>query len=226
MLRSLITCLALAVMLHAAEVRHSSDAPAVKLFKTGVNHHNRSDYVAAAKAYREALAMDPQLVSAAINLAIIHEKWRETGIAQKLYDAAVKSAPRSFAARYNRGQFLQKRGDLVAARADYAVALQVSPSETSLYVNLAAIEIRLFEQKKDVELLASAEQNLRAAERLRSKSPALYFNRARLLELANHPARARTLYEEAMRRYAPQSEEYKTCLLRAERLSRQLTGHH
>ncbi|MFO1470011.1 MAG: hypothetical protein U1F27_03080 [Turneriella sp.] len=61
---------------------------------------------------------------------------------------------------------------------------------------------------------------------MRSKSPALYFNRARLLELANHPARARTLYEEAMRRYAPQSEEYKTCLLRAERLSRQLIGHH
>lgn len=229
MLRSLIACLALAVSLHAAEkeLRHSADAPAVKLFKTGVNHHNRSDYVAAAKAYREALAMDPQLVSAAINLAIIHEKWREPEIAQRLYDAAVKAAPRSFAARYNRGQFLQKRGDLAAARADYAVALQVSPSETSLYVNLAAIEIRLFEQKKDVELLASAEQNLRAAERLRSKSPALFFNRARLLELANHPARARTLYEEAMRRYAPQSEEYKTCLLRAERLSRQLerSGH-
>lgn len=246
MLRSLIACLALAVSLHAAEkeLRHSADAPAVKLFKTGVNHHNRSDYVAAAKAYRAALAMDPQLVSAAINLAIIHEKWREPEIAQKLYDAAVKAAPRSFAARYNRGQFLQKRGDLSGARADYAVALQVSPSETSvaarpsvaastqpppvasLYVNLAAIEIRLFEKEKDVELLASAEQNLRAAERMRSKSPALYFNRARLLELANHPARARTLYEEAMRRYAPQSEEYKTCLLRAERLSRQLIGHH
>jgi len=188
-----------------------------------VNHHNRSDYAAAAKAYREALVMDPQLVSAAINLAIIHEKWRETEIAQRLYDDAVRVAPRSFAARYNRGQFLQKRGDLGGARADYAVALQVSPSETSLYVNVAAIEIRLFEQTKDVALLASAEQNLRSAERLRSKSPALYFNRARLLELANHPARARTLYEEAMRRYAPQSEEYKTCMLRAERISRQLS---
>lgn len=243
MLRSLIACLAMALSLSATgkEARQSSDAPAVKTFKTGVMHHNRSDYVAAAKAYREALSLDPQLVSAAINLAIIHEKWRETEIAKKLYDDAVRVAPRSFAARYNRGQFSQKRGDLAGARADYMVALQVSPSETSvaarpsmaaatqpppvasLYVNLAAIEIRLFEHTKDVALLASAEQNLRAAERLRSKSPALYFNRARLLELANHPARARTFYEEAMRRYAPQSEEYKTCMLRAERISRQLS---
>lgn len=243
MLRGFVACSALTVSLLASPkgAQQSSDGPAVKVFKTGVSHHNRFDYVAAAKAYREALSMDSQLVSAAINLAIIHEKWRETEIAQKLYDDAVRVAPRSFAARYNRGQFLQKRGDLSGARADYAVALQVSPSETSdaarpsmaaatqpppvasLYVNLAAIEIRLFEQTKDVALLASAEQNLRAAERLRSKSPALYFNRARLLELANHPAGARTLYEEAMRRYAPQSEEYKTCLLRAERLSRQLS---
>lgn len=242
MRRSLLLCSALTISLFASQKdpRQSSDSPAVKTFKTGVIYHNRSDYAAAAKAYREALAMDPQLVSAAINLAIIHEKWRETEIAQKLYDDAVRVAPRSFAARYNRGQFLQKRGDLSGARADYAVALQVSPSETSdaarpsmaaatqsppvasLYVNLAAIEIRLFELTKDVVLLASAEQNLRSAERLRSKSPALYFNRARLLELANHPARARTLYEEAMRRYAPQSEEYKTSLLRAERISRQL----
>lgn len=225
MLRSVIACYALAASLFAApnEPKQSSESPAVKVFRTGVMHHNRSDYAAAARAYREALALDAQLVSAAINLAIIHEKWREAETAQKLYDDAVRVAPESFAARYNRGQFLQKRGDFAGARADYAVALRASPSETSLYVNLAAIEIRLFEQTKDVNLLSSAEQNLRSAERLRSKSPALYFNRARLLELANHPARARALYEEAMRRYAPQSEEYKTCLLRAERLSRQLS---
>ncbi len=223
--RSFIAGITLTLLLFASQKDplQSSDAPAVKIFKTGVNHHNRSDYIAAARAYREALAMDAQLVSAAINLAIIHEKWRDNKTAQKLYDDAVRVAPHSFAARYNRGQFLQKLGDLDGARADYAVALQVSPSETSLYINLAAIEIRLFEQHKDVALLASAEQNLRSAERLRSKSPALYFNRARLLELANHPARARTLYEEAMRRYAPQSEEYKTCMLRTERISRQLS---
>lgn len=225
MLRSLLTCSALTISLFASqkEPRPESETPAVKVFKTGVSHHNRSDYRAAAQAYREALALDPQLVSAAINLAIIHEKWRETETAQKLYDDAVTVAPDSFAARYNRGQFLQKRGNLSGARADYNVAIRLSPAEASLYINTAAIEIRLFEGSKDVALLKSAEQNLQSAERLRSKSPALYFNRARLLELANHPARARTLYEEAMRRYAPQSEEYNTCLLRAERLSRQLS---
>lgn len=228
MLRALLSWLALMVTVHgvqnaAIEVTTPSS---IRLFKMGVAHHNRADYTKAAEAYRQALLQDPQLVSAAINLAIIHEKWRETDIAQRLYDDAVRVAPQSFAARYNRGQFLQKRGDFKGARADYMVALRVSPSETSLYVNLAAIEIKLFEKLKDVALLNSAEQNLQAAERLRSKSPALFFNRARLLELSNNPARARTLYEEAMRRYAPQSAEYKTCMLRAERLSRQLSGHN
>lgn len=202
--------------------KHSSDSPAVQRFKSGVDFHNRLDYHSAARAYRAALQLDPQLVSAAINLAIVHEKWRETEKAAKLYDEAVRVAPNSFATRYNRGQFLQKQGNLAGARSDYAVALRISPSETSLYVNLAGIEISLFEKEKDILLLKSAADHLRTAERLRSKSPALYFNRARLEELSNNPARARALYEEAMRRYAPQSAEYKTCSLRAERLSKQL----
>ncbi|MFO1470012.1 MAG: hypothetical protein U1F27_03085 [Turneriella sp.] len=51
MLRSLIARLALAVSLHAEkELRHSADAPAVKLFKTGSTTTNCSDYVAAAKS--------------------------------------------------------------------------------------------------------------------------------------------------------------------------------
>lgn len=224
MLRYLLTATCLLTSLQAlAPQPATAYSPAVKAFKAGVEFHNRSDYAAAAKAYREALRLDAELVSAAINLAIIHEKWRENETAHKLYNDAVRVAPRSFAARYNRGQFLQKRGQLEAALEDYRVALRISPSETSLYVNVAAIEIRLFETKKDVSLLKSAEQNLLSAERLRSKSPALYFNKARLNELMNHPARARTMYEEAMRHYAPQSAEYKTCAMRADRLSRQLS---
>jgi tetratricopeptide (TPR) repeat protein len=129
---------------------------------------------------------------------------------------------RSFAARYNRGQFLQKHGELEAARSDYQVALEIKPDEASLYINLAAMELRLFETKLDIQLMAAAEKNLKQAERLRSKSPALYFNRARLFELYNFPARARTAYREAMRYYPETSVEYQTCQTRVQRLSMQL----
>jgi tetratricopeptide (TPR) repeat protein len=206
----------------AAIFSHQGESAADAAFKIGLQYHNNNNLKAAAQHYRSALALDPALVSAAINLGIVYEAWRENETAEKFYGEAVRVAPRSFSARYNRGQFLQKKGNLGAARADYLVALELSPLEPSLYINLAAIEIKLFEKDRDVTLLKEAEKKLNTAERLKSKSPALYFNRAHLFELMNFPARARTFYEEAMRHYEPQSAEYQTCMLRAERLSRQL----
>ncbi|HNM99077.1 MAG TPA: tetratricopeptide repeat protein [Turneriella sp.] len=191
-------------------------------FRQALRLHNANDLRAAAQTYRRALELDPTLVSAAINLAIIHEKWGESDTAEKLYDSAVRAAPNLFSSRYNRGQFLQKHGRLAEARADYQIALEQKPDEASLYINLAAIEIRLFEMTRDVALLSAAELRLKKAEALRSTSPALYFNRARLAELSNSPGLARTQYREAMRRYPNDSQEYRTCALRAERLSRQL----
>lgn len=192
------------------------------LFRQGLQRHNESDLRAAAHAYRRALELDPTLVAAAINLAIIHEKWGENQAAEKLYDAAVRASPNLFSARYNRGQFLQKHERLAEARADYEIALELKPQEASLHINLAAIELRLFEMTHDASLLAAAQQRLKTAEALRSSSPALFFNRARLAELANAPGLARSRYREAMRRYPADSREYRTCALRAERLSRQL----
>lgn len=210
----------LAQAVFAAEPAFSPEA--LESFHRAVGLHTQGELSLAAEAYRETLKLDPTLASAVINLAIIHEKWRNLPLAEKLYDEAVRIAPRSFSARYNRGQFLQKLGRLAAARDDYTVALEIRPEEPSLYINTAGIEIRLFEQKRDFALLTSAEKNLNRAQALRSKSPALYFNRARLMELQNFPARARIFYEEAMRYYAPRSAEYKVCLLRTERLNRQL----
>lgn len=197
-------------------------SPGLTAFQTGLKHHNSGDLKAAARHYHNALSLDPELVSAAINLGIVYEKWRDDALAEKFYNESVRVAPRSFNARYNRGQFLQKLGRLAAAREDYLVALELSPLEASLHINLAAIEIKLFEKDHDITLLKEADKKLKTAERLKSKSPALFFNRARLFELMNFPARARNSYEEAMRHYAPESAEYRTCLLRAERLSRQL----
>lgn len=199
-----------------------NDSPATRLFREGVRAHNEANLKKAAEAYRSALRADPRLVSAAINLAIIHEKWGDTQTAENLYDQAVNASPQLFAARYNRGQFLQKLNRLAEARGDYLVALTAKPEEASLQINLAAIEIRLFEMQHDADLLKAADAKLKSAERLGSQSPALYFNRARLAELSNALGLARTQYREAMRRYAPNSSEYRTCALRSERLSRQL----
>lgn len=150
---------------------------ALEAFKIALRYHNSGDLQSASIHYRNALAHDPTLVSAAINLGIIHEKWHEPNEARKLYDESVQAAPQSFAARYNRGQFRQKQGDLAGARIDYEVASRLK-KDVSIHINLAAIELNLFEKKRDMELLFAAEKNIGAAEALKSKSPALYFNRA------------------------------------------------
>lgn len=216
---AIICCALSALNLTAGEI---AEAPALKSFYRALAAQNSDDLPAAEFYYVQALQQDTTLVSAAINLAIVYEKMHKDALARKYYNEAVRVAPRSFAARYNRGQFLQKNGELEAARSDYLVALEIKPDEASLYINLAAMELRLFETKLDIQLIAAAEKNLKQAERLKSKSPALYFNRARLFELYNFPARARTAYREAMRYYSETSVEYQTCLSRAERLSRQL----
>ncbi len=218
MRRKVLPALLIAAACHGAIFA----SPAETEFRRAVVLHNANDLRAAAQGYRRALELDATLVSAAINLAIIHEKWGENDIAEKLYNSSVRAAPNLFSARYNRGQFLQKQGRLAEARADYEIALEKKPNEASLHINLAAIEIRLFEMTRDVSLLTTAGARLKRAEALRSSSPALYFNRARLAELSNAPGLARTQYREAMRRYPADSQEYRTCLARAERLSRQL----
>lgn len=200
----------------------AAETPALKSFYRALAAQNNADLQAAELYYVQALQQDATLVSAAINLAIVYEKMHKDALARKYYNEAVRVAPRSFAARYNRGQFLQKHGELEAARSDYQVALEIKPDEASLYINLAAMELRLFETKLDIQLMAAAEKNLKQAERLKSKSPALYFNRARLFELYNFPARARTAYREAMRYYPETSVEYQTCQTRVQRLSMQL----
>lgn len=200
----------------------TAETPALQSFYRALAAQNNADLQAAELYYVQALQQDATLVSAAINLAIVYEKMHKDALARKYYNEAVRVAPRSFAARYNRGQFLQKHGELEAARSDYQVALEIKPDEASLYINLAAMELRLFETKLDIQLMAAAEKNLKQAERLKSKSPALYFNRARLFELYNSPARARTAYREAMRYYPETSVEYQTCQTRVQRLSMQL----
>lgn len=207
---------------HGLTAGGTAETPALQSFYRALAAQNNADLQAAEMYYVQALQQDATLVSAAINLAIVYEKMHKDALARKYYNEAVRVAPRSFAARYNRGQFLQKHGELEAARSDYQVALEIKPDEASLYINLAAMELRLFETKLDIQLMAAAEKNLKQAERLKSKSPALYFNRARLFELYNFPARARTAYREAMRYYPETSVEYQTCQTRVQRLSMQL----
>ncbi len=210
------------ILLSPSNLLFSQARSAEAYFREGLAADNAQDYDNAAALYTKAIRADGSLISAAINLAIIYGRWQKLDTAQNLYDQVLQIAPHSFEAYYNRARLFLERGDLKLAQKDYLAALELRPEEPSLFVNLAGLEIHLYEKTHSVRYLESAEKKLRKAEGLKYHSPALYFNRARLMEFKNAPARARTLYTEAMRYFDSDSIEYKTCLVRAERLSRQL----
>ncbi|MBV6494457.1 MAG: hypothetical protein LDLANPLL_02490 [Turneriella sp.] len=217
---SLIFCtLSLFAPLNAAK---NNGGEALLAFKKGLEYHNQKNYPVAAQFYRKALLLDGALVSAAINLAITYEKLNETNAARQMYNEAVRIAPKSFYALYNRAQFFQKQGELDKAQSDYASAIGLRPEDASLYINLAALEIKLFENTHKISFLNAAENNLKIAAKLKTESAAFYFNKARLLELKNSRALARSYYEEAMRRYTIGSLEYKICASQSIRLGKQL----
>jgi len=199
----------------------SFEPKALVAFQKGLHCHNQREYECAIDEYRTALTLDGTLVSAAINLGVVYDELKDTPLALFYYNEAVRVAPHSFSALYNRGQFRQKQGHLELARADYQAALAIK-KDASLFINLAGMEIQLFDENKSQDYLTSADGHLKEAARLKAQSPAYFFNRARIEERRNFPARARYLYEEAMRRFTPDSAEYKTCALRVERLGRAL----
>ena len=82
---------------------------------------------AAAARYRQALAADPELVPALINLGNVHYTRGQMVEAQALYERAVGLAPEYFEAHFNLGNVLHDLGRLEDACLSYRDALAVNP---------------------------------------------------------------------------------------------------
>ena len=91
----------------------------------------------AADAYRHALALEPRLVPALINLANIHYA-RECLIeAQALYERAVMLEPDVFEGHFNLGNIHQDLGRFDQAEGYYLEALTLNPASPEAHLYLA-----------------------------------------------------------------------------------------
>ena len=91
----------------------------------------------AAAAYRKALALDPYLVAALINLANIHYSHDELVEAQALYERAIAIEPDFFEAHFNLGNIYHDLGRFAEAQACYREALRLNPYYADAHFYLA-----------------------------------------------------------------------------------------
>jgi tetratricopeptide (TPR) repeat protein len=91
----------------------------------------------AAAAYRKALALDPYLVAALINLANIHYSRDELVEAQALYERAIGLESDFFEAHFNLGNIYHDLGRFAEAQACYREALRLNPAYADAHFYLA-----------------------------------------------------------------------------------------
>ena len=91
----------------------------------------------AARAYRHALAIDPDLVPALINLANIHYARDEIAEAQALYERARALEPDVFEAHFNLGNICHDLGRYRDAQSCYRRALSLNPTYADAHFYLA-----------------------------------------------------------------------------------------
>lgn len=91
----------------------------------------------AARAYRKALELDPNLVAALINLANIHYSRDELVEAQALYERAIGLESDFFEAHFNLGNIYHDLGRFAEAQGYYREALKLNPSYADAHFYLA-----------------------------------------------------------------------------------------
>jgi len=91
----------------------------------------------ASAAYRQALAVDPGLVPAIINLANLHYARDEIAEAQALYERAIALEPDVFEAHFNLGNIFHDLGQYPEAQRCYREALGLNPAYADAHFYLA-----------------------------------------------------------------------------------------
>ncbi len=92
---------------------------------------------AAMTAYRRALALDPSMTAALVNLANIHYAQDQTVEAEALYEKALTSDPTCFEAHFNLGNVCHDTGRFERAARCYGQALVLDPAYADAHFYLA-----------------------------------------------------------------------------------------
>ncbi|HKU69131.1 MAG TPA: tetratricopeptide repeat protein [Candidatus Baltobacteraceae bacterium] len=125
-------------------------------YDAGIAYAKMQRFDEAARAFRSAIAGDPEFLAAMANLIAVDLARGDLREARSVADRFVALAPDSARALYSRGIVALKQGDSEAARASFGQLLQSDPQYALAHYNLAVAQAREGQY-------ASAEQELRLA---------------------------------------------------------------
>jgi tetratricopeptide (TPR) repeat protein len=115
------------------------------LFQAALDSEEIGATADAERAYREAIAADPEHVAAHINLGRLRHVGKAPDDAERLYRRALELEPTHSTARFNLGVVLEDRGATAQAIAEYLEAVRLDPRVADVHFNLA----RLYQQSGD-----------------------------------------------------------------------------
>jgi tetratricopeptide (TPR) repeat protein len=100
---------------------------------------DRNTWAEAMDAYEHALAIDPQLVEAVINLGTLHYEQGDFEKAAESFSRAVELDPENALAQFNLGSLLEELGQLETARGHLRQAVRLDPGYADAHYNLAFV---------------------------------------------------------------------------------------
>jgi tetratricopeptide (TPR) repeat protein len=90
-------------------------------------------------AYRVALALDPSLTAAMVNLGTLYFAARQLDLAEKYYQRAIEINPKYALAHFNLGNLYDERGDRPRAMQHYQTAIKLDAQYADAHYNLALL---------------------------------------------------------------------------------------
>src|SRR5450432_2179042 len=142
-------------LLSAAHTESPKDPQAA--FYLGVALEGLSDGTGASNAYKDALALDPKLTEASVNLSALLLDAKDAAGALRVADSGLKTAPKQPDLLLNRALALEAAGKQDESLKAYGVAVAAAPDNIELRIAYA-------------ELLTTAKDEKSALEQLRAVS--------------------------------------------------------
>lgn len=143
-------------VLQDARSRHGDTAEL--LFETANVHHVRREWEQARYCYEATLAIQPELLSAHINLGNTLREQGDLTAAESAYRRALRLAPQSAAAHTNLGQIYRARGDMDEALRACEDAARYEPRSWEAQINLGNIHLDQGSFERAVECFGVAVQ--------------------------------------------------------------------
>ncbi len=123
----------------AAETRPANDAARARAAFERALDLEDEDPEAARDAYRQALALDPSLVDACVNLGRLAHEAGDTREAARLYHLALERSPEDAIVHFNLALVLEDQRAPERALAHYQRALSIDPDFADAHFNLAGL---------------------------------------------------------------------------------------